>query len=552
MFSTENQFHKLESRESELPGKFTFPFYYQPHELIRIAAKEVQTYLQNDFDLPHNFGLGNHSELMIIGKMFGVLLVRKDNEIGYLAGFSGKLAGVNHVSGFVPPVFDMLKKDGFFLRGEQEINALNTEIEQLESDYQLVELQNDLRKAADENQQKLADLKEIHKNNKKERDKIREISILNSDFAKIEILNKQSAFDKIQLQQLKKNLLNEQELIKSKIELIENKILELKKIRNLKSNKLQQQLFDEYNFLNRLGQQKNVRDLFSETVQKVPPAAAGDCALPKMLQFAFKNDYEPLAFGEFWWGKPPKSEIRKHLDFYPACTGKCKPILDFMLQGVAVEEDPLKKESQPAGKPVLLFQDETIVVASKPADLCAVPGNNQENSLLSLLEEMVKQRLFIVHRLDMPTSGVMVFAKTKEAQANLQQQFVKKRVSKRYTAVLNGILEVDKGTVELPLSSDEWNPPFQKVNEISGKPSLTYFEVVERKAGLTKVNFYPKTGRTHQLRVHAAHISGLNAPIVGDDMYGTPAERLFLHAEELTFYHPISRQLLTFYDKAGF
>lgn len=552
MFSVENQFHKLENVKVELPDKFTFPFYYQPHELIQKAAKEVQDYLQHDFDLPHNFGLGNHPELMVIGKMFGVLLVRKGNEIGYLAGFSGKLAGVNHVRGFVPPVFDMLKEDGFFLKGEQEINELNAEIERLESDFQLVELKNDLQKVIDESRQKLADLKEFHKNNKKERDKNREISILKSDFAKIEILNKQSSLDKIQLQQLKKSLLNKQELIKSEIELIENKILKLKNLRNLKSNQLQQQLFDEYNFLNQSGELKNVRDLFAETVQKVPPAAAGDCALPKLLQFAFKNGYEPLAFGEFWWGKPPKSEIRKHLDFYPACTGKCKPILDFMLQGIALEENPLKKENQLVDEPVILFQDEAIVVASKPANLCAVPGNNQEISLLSLLEEMIKQKLLIVHRLDMPTSGVMVFAKTKEAQANLQQQFVKKRVSKRYTAVLNGILEVDKGNIELPLSADEWNPPFQKVNEISGKPSLTYFEVVERKAGLTKVNFYPKTGRTHQLRVHAAHISGLNAPIVGDDMYGTPAERLFLHAEELTFYHPVSRQLLTFYDKAGF
>ncbi|MBN9295095.1 MAG: RNA pseudouridine synthase [Flavobacteriia bacterium] len=552
MFSVENQFHKLENVKGELPDKFTFPFYYQPHELIQKAAKEVQDYLQHNFDLPHNFGLGNHPELMVIGKMFGVLLVRKSNEIGYLAGFSGKLAGVNHVRGFVPPVFDMLKEDGFFLKGEQEINELNAEIERLESDFQLVELKNDLQKVIDESRQKLADLKEFHKNNKKERDKNREISILKSDFAKIEILNKQSSLDKIQLQQLKKSLLNKQELIKSEIELIENKILKLKNLRNLKSNQLQQQLFDEYNFLNQSGELKNVRDLFAETVQKVPPAAAGDCALPKLLQFAFKNGYEPLAFGEFWWGKPPKSEIRKHLDFYPACTGKCKPILDFMLQGIALEENPLKKENQLVDEPVILFQDEAIVVASKPANLCAVPGNNQEVSLLSLLEETIKQKLLVVHRLDMPTSGIMVFAKTKEAQANLQQQFVKKRVSKRYTAVLNGILEVDKGTVELPLSADEWNPPFQKVNEVNGKPSLTYFEVIERKAGLTKVNFYPKTGRTHQLRVHAAHISGLNAPIVGDDMYGTPAERLFLHAEELTFYHPVSRQLLTFYDKAGF
>lgn len=552
MFSIENQFHKLENVKGELPEKFTFPFYYQPHELIQKAAKEVQDYLQHNFDLPHNFGLGSHSELMVIGKMFGVLLVRKGDETGYFAGFSGKLAGGNHVRGFVPPVFDMLKEDGFFLKGEQEINELNAEIERLESDFQLVELKNVLQKVIDESRQKLAELKELHKNNKKERDKNREISVLNSDFAKIEILNKQSSLDKIQLQQLKQSLLNKQELIKSKIELIENKILEFKKLRNLKSNQLQQQLFDEYNFLNRSGELKNVRGLFAETVQKVPPAAAGDCALPKLLQFAFKNTYEPLAFGEFWWGKPPKSEIRKHLDFYPACTGKCKPILDFMLQGIALEENPLKKENQLVDEPVILFQDETIVVVSKPANLCAVPGNNQEISLLSLLEETIKQKLLVVHRLDMPTSGVMVFAKTKEAQANLQQQFVKKRVSKRYTAVLNGILEVDKGNIELPLSADEWNPPFQKVNEVNGKPSLTCFEVVERKAELTKVNFYPKTGRTHQLRVHAAHISGLNAPIVGDDMYGTPAERLFLHAEELSFYHPVSRQPLTFYDKADF
>lgn len=552
MFDSNTLFHHLNFAPEELQKQFNYPFFYQPNELVKRAANEVQLYLENQFDLAHNFGLGLHDDLMVIGKMFGVLLVEYKGEVGYLAGFSGKLAGVNHVPGFVGPIYDMLKIDSYFLQEEEKINALNREIETLENSSDLIDLNKALFDLITEKEQAINAVKSWMKERKLERDNLRKNNNLEINSAEFKILINQSSSDKKRLEEEKKIWNEKQQSIQLKLELINTNVLKLKELRNLKSNSLQQFLFEQYNFLNHFGEKANVIELFKPTVQKTPPAAAGDCALPKLLQNAYEIGAKPIAFGEFWWGKSPKSEIRKHKEFYPACTGKCKPILAHMLKGIDVEENPLEKEVILKEEPKILYQDDDILVVVKPSDLCSVPGKNQSISLVSYLEAKLKHEILVVHRLDMPTSGIMVFAKHKVAQQRLQKQFISKRVKKRYVAWLDGVIEESSGEINLPLGPDWYNLPFQMVDFKEGKPAITQFEVIAIKDGKTKVFFYPRTGRTHQLRMHSAHEKGLNAPIVGDDMYGKPDDRLYLHAEEIQFFHPTTQEWLVFEEKSKF
>jgi len=268
---------------------------------------------------------------------------------------------------------------------------------------------------------------------------------------------------------------------------------------------------------------------------------------------------KPLAFGEFWYGQSPEKEIRRQGSFYPSCTGKCKPLLDFMLQGIEVDPNPLSELTRSftvddiAGR--ILFEDDTVIVVDKPSGLQSVPGREDEASLLVLLQRRSNSqpkpaKIYSCHRLDMDTSGVMVFAKTAEAQADIQLQFEHRETSKSYQAVLSAS-EADlsqKGTIELPLGLDYYDRPRQKVDFEEGKPARTDYEVLEkREDGTVLVRFIPHTGRTHQLRVHAAHPSGLGRPIKGDRLYGgTQHERLCLHAEMLSFRHPVTGDNMTF------
>ncbi|MCF6405998.1 pseudouridine synthase [Chitinophaga filiformis] len=545
-------------KQITLPERFTFPFYYEPHPLTRIAAAELQHYLETQTDLEHNFGLDASQDGMAIGKMFGVLVVRcPEGKLGYLSAFSGKLAGSNDHPKFVPPVFDMLEENSFFLKEVGIINSINAQIKELSSDESYQRLSQDIEQRSAESLQEIAALKKQLKSNKDSRKQLREELRSNLDeqaYAVAEAqLVKQSLYDKHQLKALTgkwEQLLDE---MRTRLAQFEADIEALKNERKEKSAALQQQLFDQYVFLNKDGKSKSLHEIFSLTPFGKPPSAAGECAIPKLLQFAFGNGYEPIAMGEFWWGAAPKSEIRQHKQFYPACTGKCKPILEHMLEGMAVDENPLLYAPKENSRLEIIYEDESFVVVNKPSGLRSVPGVNVQDSVYTRLKDRLGDtEPLIIHRLDMDTSGLLVVAKTQEAHKHIQRQFLKRTVSKRYTALLSKVIEQSEGEIDLPLSADVFNRPRQLVCFTTGKKSVTRWKVVKRYDSMTRVDFWPLTGRTHQLRMHSAHELGLNAPIVGDDLYGTASERMYLHAADIEFIHPMKKEKVRFEAEVGF
>ena len=535
-----------------VPERFTFPFYYEPHPLTQIAAAELQHYLETQTELDHNFGLTANQQGLVIGKMFGVLVVQDNNgKLGYLAAFSGKLAGTNNHPKFVPPVFDMLIENSFFLKEEEILNSINQQIKAIESDEHYSILKSNFEQFTAQSVLEITAFKKQLKSNKENRKKHREAQqpvLSEQEYTHFEAdLIKQSLSDKWELTVLSNRWKQLLEATQSEITLFENSIDALKKERKEKSAALQQQLFEQYAFLNQDGKEKSLQAIFSETVFGKPPAAAGECATPKLLQYAFLNGYKPIAMAEFWWGASPKSEIRKHRQFYPACTGKCKPILSHMLEGVPMDENPLLKNSGEGTTLTIVYEDDSLVVVNKPAELLSVPGIQIQDSVYTRLQAAFGNiEPLIIHRLDMSTSGLLVVAKIKEAHKHIQRQFLKRTVIKRYTALLSKVISGEEGEIKLPLRGDLDNRPSQLVCFEFGKKAHTRWKVIQRNETTTKVHFWPLTGRTHQLRMHAAHELGLNAPIVGDDLYGTASNRLHLHAAYLEFVHPRTKETLCF------
>lgn len=541
-----------------VPEKFTFPFYYEPHALTKIAASQLQQYLGTQTDFKHNFGIIKGQEGLVIGKMFGVLVVQDAvGELGYLSAFSGKLADSNHLPGFVPPVFDMLDENSFFLKEQYILNDINDKVKAIESDVEYINLKGELEQLTVQSQAKIEAFKEVLRANKQSRKKQRseQKNLLDGEsYAQFEALMvRHSLHDKHQFNVLVNEWQEKLQDLKSALATFEDKIEALKTERREKSSALQQQLFEQYDFLNKDGKTKSLHAIFSETVFGRPPAAAGECATPKLLQYAFLNGYKPLAMAEFWWGAPPKSEVRKHGQFYPACTGKCQPILNHMLEGITLEDNPLLINAGESKNLDIVYEDDCLVVVNKPAKLLSVPGINIIDSVYARLKFSWKTiEPLIIHRLDMATSGLLVVAKTKEAHKHIQKQFLKRTVTKRYAALLTGRVEEDGGEISLPLRLDIDDRPRQVVCFEFGKNAVTRWEVVVRNENTTKVHFWPLTGRTHQLRMHAAHELGHNAPIVGDDLYGTSANRLHLHAAYLEFIHPETGEIMQFEVKEEF
>ena len=315
------------------------------------------------------------------------------------------------------------------------------------------------------------------------------------------------------------------------------------------SARLQDWLFDQYKVLNANGEQLSVKRIFARR-GLVPPGGTGDCAAPKLLQYAYLHGMKPLAMGEFWYGASHSSEVREHGHFYPACFGKCGPLLSFMMEGLDVESNPLDREYE-GREPAVLHADSSIIVVDKPAGMLSVPGRNGIGSLLDWLAERYGE-VHSCHRLDMDTSGIMVYARNIPCKAALEAQFAGREVSKTYRARLSAgsspFRRSASGSIALPLSPDYYDRPRQIVDMSSGKPAISEYKVLEMLPdGEIDILFHPLTGRTHQLRVHAAHPSGLGRPIKGDLLYGgTPADRLYLHAESLSFAHPASGVKLTF------
>lgn len=542
-----------------LPKKFTFPFQYEPHQLSIIAATETQNHIESYSDLDHNFGIDDTKKGLIIGKMFGVLVVKaNDGSLGYLKAFSGKLGNENHHPGFVPPVFDMLTQQSYFLKEEEVLNAINSKIEKIETNHSFIHLKLEIDRFRTHSEQLIINKKAQLKQLKLERKEIREQNKTALSVADFKILEddlvKQSLRDKHELkvfieeiEQQLQNLIVEKDIFDAELKSLKNE-------RKEKSNALQNYLFNQYQFLNKNKNNKGLIDIFKDTALGRPPAAAGDCAAPKLLQYAFQHNLEPICMAEFWWGASPKSEIRKHKQFYPSCTGKCEPILGFMLEGIELDENPLLQNPATHKNYEIIYQDNDMVVVNKPEDMLSVPGINIQDSVYTRIKKDFPnaEGPIIVHRLDMATSGILILALNKKAHKNLQQQFIKHTIEKRYEALLDGEIETKEGFVDLPLRVDLDDRPRQMVCYEYGKSARTKYEVIEIKDGKTRVHFWPITGRTHQLRMHASHSLGLNCAIVGDDLYGKKSSRLCLHAAYIKFEHPITKKELEFTVAASF
>ncbi|MFK7972519.1 MAG: RluA family pseudouridine synthase [Bacteroidia bacterium] len=542
-----------------LPDAFTFPFYYEPHPLAEIAAAELQHYLENQTKFEYNFGLEEGKEGLARGKMFGVLVVQnQQGELGYLAAFSGKLLGQYVPPKFVPPIYDMLAKDSFFRKGEAELNIINHQIETLEKEPRLLELKATLeartRFVKEELQEQKAKMKRAKKARKAKREEAEKTLSPEALVALKKTLEQESHNAQFLIRELTEYRNEELERHQKALGIFTSQIAQLKDARKRKSNGLQQQIFDQYQFLNQHKQVKRLTEIFPNTDELKPPSGSGDCAAPKLLQYAFLHDLKPIAMAEFWWGISPKTEVRKHKYFYPACQGRCKPILGHMLEGIEMDENPLLKNPSENKAIDIIFEDDAILVINKPAEFLTVPGKVLYDSVYTRVRAMYPDATgpMMVHRLDMSTSGILLISKTKEVHKRLQRQFISRKVKKRYTALLDGIIEEDEGEINLPHRVDLDDRPRQMVCYEHGKNSRTKWKVVQREDGKTRIHFFPITGRTHQLRVHASHPSGLNTPIIGDDLYGKKADRLHLHAAYLEFTHPVSQERVSFSAEAEF
>lgn len=538
---------KRDVRDISIPNRFNYPFSYQPHPLAVIAAEELMEKLDQLKD--HDFGLKGSDEGL--GKMFGVLVVTDlSGNIGYLSAFSGKLNGGNHYEGFVPPVFDTLDKNGFYRVGEEAINKVNRTISALESDEKYIHLISTLDQISQEADIELRTMKSDFNTSKKERHLLRQhLSESKSDNDKttLENLEHESIRQHYLMKDRKKYWRKSIADLMERIGLFEDKISLLKEKRKAMSAALQQKLFEAYSFCNREGCNKNLFQIFDITEDATPPSGAGECAAPKLLQYAFLYGFKPVTMAEFWWGKSPSSEIRKHQHYYPACNSKCKPILGHMLHGMEIDPNPMLSEKDVHPDFDILYEDQHLLVINKSADFLSVPGKQDLKSVFSLVKIKYPEATgpLMVHRLDMSTSGIMLIAKSTEIYRDLQQQFITRKISKRYIAILDGILNDESGSVDLPLRVDLDDRPRQLVCYDYGKPASTKWKVISRDQNTTRIYFYPITGRTHQLRIHAAHQQGLNLPIKGDDLYGKREKRLYLHADQLTFVHPVTKKVIT-------
>lgn len=535
-------FHLLRQEKNiSLPEKFTFPFHYTPHPLCVEAAGEVQQYLSEQEDKDPMW----KTELQK-GKMFGVLVVETvDQGIGFLAAYSGILCGGNRWPYFVPPVYDLLSSQSYFPAEEAHISGINRQIKEMQQDAHLLFLQERLDECRENARKKLEEWKAFMKQSKTRRDEARK----NPGNPEQEAaLIKESQFQKAEYKRMERDWNARILSLEKEIQPYTEAIRGWKDERKRCSAELQRKLFASFRVLNARGEEKDLLEIFRDTPAQLPPAGAGECAAPKLLQYAYSNKLRPVAMAEFWWGNSPKNELRKHGYYYPACKSKCEPILGHMLEGLDVEENPLISQSRKTFEPTVIYEDEWLAVVDKPAGMLSVPGKTDADSVFAWARRRYPEAggPLLVHRLDMATSGLLLIAKSKEIHQNLQAQFKNRSIRKRYIALLDGKPARENGEIRLPLCPDPHERPRQLVSETHGKPALTTFQLTEydEKTGRSRVTFSPHTGRTHQLRVHAAHPNGLDTPISGDEIYGKKAERLYLHAEMLEFTHPVSGKII--------
>ena len=610
--------------ETGIPKKMNNPLCYEPHPLCIAVCKELQVYLEKRTDW---------REEIDRGKMFGILIVentsaedadQKTPQIGYLTAYSGQIGGRSDWEDFVPAVFDYLQPDGYFKTHEAEITHINQSIARLQHDERMKQAKEIIANLQKERQNAIANYQQKIKEAKAKRDARREEALLDPEHKALtqeeeQAMVKESQFMKAEFRRLKKSLA-EKTTLETEYADYQDNLLRLKQLRKTLSDALQQWLFSQFHMLNHQGESKDLLEIFRDAAfqdapqasiiskradfKMVPPAGSGECCEPKLLQYAYEHGYKPLQMAMFWWGESPKEEIRHHLQFYPACNGKCKPILHWMLPDevfttgkadISQNNDASIKDAFLYNKVETLFEDQELAVIYKPEGLLSVPGKDSlQPSVYALMRKKYPTATgpLIVHRLDMATSGLMIITKTEFAYHRLQKEFLHHRVQKKYIAIIGCkdkeacdrlIAEFEekrdcKETEEslrdrcqvsklskkvstrgrmilsLPLMPDYLDRPRQIVHHEQGKEAITEYEILERIDDThLRLALYPKTGRTHQLRVHCAHQEGLNAPILGDPLYGNEkASRLHLHAEEITFEHPLTGKEMTIKRKADF
>ena len=516
------------------PRHFTDPFRYTPHDSVVEGARLIMKRIEEDSTIEPEFAQG---------KMVGVLTVRTpENNIGYIAAFSGNIAGKSYIEGFVPPIFDLTAPDGDFKRCEAEISAINHRINKLTESAELQSLTASLSMARHDRDNELEQMRAKMAASKNVRNQMRATC---NDESVLSGLIKESQFEKAELRRLKIAWDEKISSLESEIAEIKKEIESLKKSRASMSEALQDWIFHQYIVHNSSGEESSIAEIFASQ-GLVPPGGTGECAAPKLLEFAYRNNLEPLAMGEFWYGKSPETAVRTHGHFYPSCTSKCGPLLGYMMKGLDLHSYTVKPSV-----PVILYQDDDIIIVEKPSGMPSVPGLDGRQSLQEWLCSCHP-----VHRLDMDTSGVMIFAKTERAAICLRQQFEEHSILKTYMARINtapGDIIANKGVIDLPLSPDYDERPRQKVDLQHGKEAHTKYEVMQiNDDGTTDIMLHPHTGRTHQLRVHCAHMLGLGFPIIGDRLYGSSSvssntdTRLHLHALSITFRHPSTGEQMSF------
>lgn len=515
----------------EPPAQFTYPMHYVPHELCKIAAHEVM-----DFALSQD----EWRNELLAGKMLGVLVVKDlDNSLGYLAAYSGNLDHNGNHPYFVPHIYNLLEPQGLFRTGEAEITEINHSIEALENSPERKETEELLSTILAKHEDEEIKMRQAMESAKAKRDKLRSEGNISAE--QEAALIKESQFMKAEMRRLKKRHNAEIEIITQKLNDFQTIINDLKAKRRTMSEQLQNVLFKNYVVNNARGENKDIASIFHQRFNRLPPGGTGDCCAPKLLQYAFLHGLTPVCMAEFWVGQSPQGEVRHHGHYYPACRSKCLPLMEFMLQGLDVESNQLA--TVPSSEVQVIYEDQWLIVVDKPAGMLTVPGKDADaKSLLEIVDEMLPEgsHALEVHRLDQATSGLVVIAKTKDTQSALRQQFEQRKVHKTYLALLDGCPAEQEGVIDLPLRPNPDDRPRQIVDHKNGKQAITHYRVLEHRGNRTLVEFTPLTGRTHQLRVHASHPQGLNCPIVGDMLYGTASDRLHLHAQTISFSHPVT------------
>lgn len=500
----------------------------EPDPQARAAAEALAAEVRRDPTLWRELSAPNG------GKMFGVLVARdRDGQAHVLRAFSGMLAGSWHVPGFVGPAFDLAARDAFWIDGEASLGVIAAKLAAIEARRRwIVET---LAPIAARHAAELADLATRHRERKQERRERRRTA-----GADLEALANASRRDSAERERLLAAHAAERAHHDASLRELEGSHTALSEQRAARSRELLLQIQATYRFANARGEVRALRELFAPAE---PPGGAGDCAAPKLFAEAYRRGLVPLGLAEIWIGAPPATGGRRDGACYPACRGKCGPILAHVLQGLDADAPPaFGNAAIAADEPRTIFEDAWLAVVEKPAGLLSVPGRGAglRDSVLVRLRERYPGATgpMIVHRLDLDTSGLLLVAKDEATHRSLQAQFARREIEKRYIAWLDGEVARDGGIVELALRVDLDDRPRQIHDPVHGRAAITEWRVDRRERGRTRVVLVPRTGRTHQLRVHAAHPAGIGVPIVGDRLYGTAGERLQLHAEALVFAHP--------------